>query len=83
MNASPKPDMPKRLMNSGVTTPTPSELAPEAIWQDGLEHLLASLGTTPRGLSGAEAKARLAIYGPNDAATAKRLRFWMHLVLWS
>lgn len=68
MNAAPEADMPKGPLSGGGAAPTPSELAPEAIWQEGLEHLLAILGTTPAGLSGAEANARLAIYGPTKHA---------------
>jgi len=80
MNAAPEADMPKGPLSGGAAAPTPSELAPEAIWQEGLEHLLAILGTTPAGLSGAEANARLAIYGPNDAATVKRSPLWLQFL---
>ena len=70
----------KRPLRGGATAPAPSELAPEAIWQEGLEHLLAFLGTTPTGLSGAEANARLAVYGSNDAATVKRSPLWLQFL---
>ena len=80
MNAAPEPDMLKRPLSGGAAAPAPSELAPEAIWQEGLEHLLAFLGTTPAGLSGAEANARLGVYGPNDAATVKRSPLWLQFL---
>ncbi len=67
-------------MNNAATTYAPIELAPEALWQEGLEHLLTLLGTTPAGLSAAEAKARLAVYGPNDAATVKRSPLWLQFL---
>ena len=56
------------------------EIAAEDIWRDPLERLLARLAATPAGLSAAEARARLATYGPNDAATVKRSPLWLQFL---
>ena len=56
------------------------EIAAEDIWQDRLEQLLARLAATPAGLSAAEAQARFANYGPNDAATVKRSPLWLQFL---
>jgi P-type Mg2+ transporter len=80
MNVVAKPGAPSRPMNNAETTYAPIELVPEALWQERLEHLLVLLRTTPAGLSGAEAKARLAVYGLNDAATVKRSPVWLQFL---
>ncbi|MDR3494419.1 MAG: cation-transporting P-type ATPase, partial [Ancalomicrobiaceae bacterium] len=42
-----------------------------------LDDRLARLTTTPAGLTMAEARARLATYGRNDAASEKRTPLWL------
>ena len=56
------------------------EPAAEEIWQEPLDRLLARLATTPAGLDSAAANSRLATYGPNDAATVKRLPLWLQFL---
>ncbi|HVJ55852.1 MAG TPA: magnesium-translocating P-type ATPase [Aliidongia sp.] len=55
-------------------------LAPEEIWQEPLDRLLARLATSPAGLANAEAQSRLATYGPNDPATVKRSPLWVQFL---
>jgi Mg2+-importing ATPase len=50
-----------------------------AFWQEPTEHLLARLEVTAQGLSSAEARARLAHYGANDAAETKHTPVWWQL----
>ena len=59
---------------------TAGEMGSDEIWKMPLASLLARLGTTPTGLNGAEAQSRLAIYGPNDAATVKRSPLWLQFL---
>lgn len=56
------------------------ELGAEEVWQEPAARLLARLATNPAGLSAAEARSRLAIYGPNDAATVKRSPLWLQFL---
>jgi Mg2+-importing ATPase len=60
--------------------PATGELAPEEIWQQPLDRLLARLATTPAGLGSAQVQSRLATYGPNDAATVKRSPLWLQFL---
>ena len=63
-----------------VPTKTASEIGPDELWKEPLADILASLKATSSGLSGAEAASRLAIYGPNDAATVKRSPLWLQFL---
>ncbi len=49
----------------------------EDVWQAPADKLLARLGATAAGLDAAEAQARLATWGPNNAATVKRTPLWL------
>jgi Mg2+-importing ATPase len=62
------------------TPSSPDEIGADDIWKAPLDSLLTRLGTTPSGLSGAEAKLRLTTYGPNDAATVKRSPLWLQFL---
>ncbi|MBB4200324.1 magnesium-translocating P-type ATPase [Rhodoblastus sphagnicola] len=56
------------------------QISADAVWREPAARLLARLVTTPAGLRGAEAEARLAIHGPNDAATVKRTPLWLQFL---
>ena len=56
------------------------ELGPDEIWKLPADQLLARLATTSAGLNAAEVQSRLAIYGPNDAATVKRSPLWLQFL---
>jgi Mg2+-importing ATPase len=56
------------------------EICAEDVWRQPSARLLALLKTTSAGLGAAEAAARLATYGPNDAATAKRSPLWLQFL---
>ena len=49
-------------------------------WNLPLDGLLREIGATPGGLSEAEAKRRLAIYGPNNAMVRQRRRLWRQIL---
>ncbi len=49
-------------------------------WQVPLAALLAELRTTPAGLTDAEARQRLAAYGPNDALSRRRRPLWRQVL---
>ena len=74
MNVAPEPE------KASGSAPTTGELAPEDIWKEPLDRLLARLATTQAGLSTAEVQSRLATYGPNDAATVKRSPLWLQFL---
>jgi len=57
-----------------------NELASEDVWKLPAATLLARLGATPAGLSGAEAQSRIATYGPNTAAAAKKTPLWLQFL---
>lgn len=71
------PSFPHRASASG---PAADLLCPEEIWKAPLTDLLAKLQTTLMGLSAREAQSRLAVYGSNDAATAKRSPLWLQFL---
>lgn len=50
------------------------------IWGAPAAELLARLKTDPTGLTTAEATARLRQYGPNDAATVRRVPRWLRFL---
>ena len=52
----------------------------EQVWQEPADRLLALLKTKATGLETAEVQTRLAIYGPNDAATVKRSPRWLQFL---
>ena len=60
--------------------PVSSEPETEQVWQEPADRLLILLNTKPAGLETAEVQRRLAIYGPNDAATVKRSPRWLQFV---
>src|SRR5450432_2080811 len=49
-------------------------------WKEPVDQLLVRLATTTAGLATAEAQARLATYGPNDAAVAKPSPLWLQFL---
>jgi Mg2+-importing ATPase len=49
-------------------------------WNLPLDGLLREIGATPDGLSEAEAKRRLAVYGPNNAMVRQRRRLWRQIL---
>jgi P-type Mg2+ transporter len=49
-------------------------------WKEPVDQLLVRLATTPAGLTTAEAQARLATYGPNDAAAVKPSPLWLQFL---
>jgi P-type Mg2+ transporter len=59
---------------------TKGEPEPEQVWQEPVDRLLIHLKTKPAGLETAEVRTRLAIYGPNDAATVKRSPLWLQFL---
>ena len=64
----------------GAMRPASGELGPEEIWNESADWLLIRLATTPAGLDTAEVQSRLTTYGPNDAATVKRLPLWLQFL---
>ena len=56
------------------------EISAKDIWTEPAAQLATRLETTPEGLRAAEAEARLAAYGPNDAATVKRSPLWLQFL---
>ncbi len=62
------------------TSATTGEPEAEDIWRAPLNRLLTQLATTASGLSAAQARSRLAEYGPNDASTVKRLPLWLQFL---
>ena len=65
----------------GATDAASGELGPEEIWREPIDRLLRRLATTEAGLDSTEAQSRLAIYGPNDAATVKRSPLWLQFLI--
>ena len=65
----------------GACPSATDEIAPEAIWKDPPQRLLARLVSSPEGLSATEADSRLAIFGPNDAATVRRSPLWLQFLI--
>ena len=57
-----------------------NEPAAEIVWRETAAGLLTLLETQPAGLSSAEARLRLARFGPNDAANVKRTPLWMRFL---
>ena len=57
-----------------------ADIGAEDIWKLPASRLLEQLDVTPAGLGLAAAKARLAAFGPNDAATAKRVPGWLQFL---
>ncbi len=53
------------------------ELSPDEVWTLPVDQLLVRLAASPTGLGAAEARARLTLYGPNDAATVKSTPLWL------
>jgi len=60
--------------------PATDEIGAEEIWQQPADRLLTRLATSAKGLDEAEARSRLEIFGPNDAATVKRSPLWLQFV---
>ena len=63
--------------DTGINPAAPAELEAEQIWQEPASTLLTRLRTRTGGLDSTEAQARLATFGPNDAATVKRNPLWI------
>ena len=64
----------------GGTDPATGDLGPDEIWKEPADRILRRLGTTASGLDAAEVQARLAAYGPNDAATVTRSPLWLQFL---
>ncbi len=60
--------------------PVADEIGAEEIWQEPADRLLRRLGATLAGLDAAEARARLAAFGPNNAADVKRSPLWLQFL---
>ncbi len=56
------------------------ERGPEDIWRTPVAGLLTQLAATASGLTAAEARSRLSIHGPNDAAAGKRSPLWLQFL---
>src|SRR5882724_6858623 len=56
------------------------EISPAEIWQQPATRILARLATSPAGLDDAEAQARLAIWGANDATAGRRTPLWLQFL---
>jgi Mg2+-importing ATPase len=59
-------------METLETPVTEPAAAPTAFWSSTADETLASLGTSPDGLAGTEAAARLASFGPNSVGAHRR-----------
>ena len=68
------------LRLSAKAHPGSGEPETEQVWQEPADRLLALLKTKATGLETAEVQTRLAIYGPNDAATVKRSPRWLQFL---
>ena len=64
----------------GAVNSANGELTPEDIWKEPADQLLGRLTTTRAGLDAAEAQSRLATYGLNAAAIAKRSPLWLQFL---
>jgi Mg2+-importing ATPase len=60
--------------------PAIGELAPEEIWTEPIDRLLARLATTRAGLDAAAVPSRLTRYGFNTAAAARRSPLWLQFL---
>lgn len=64
-------------LTTAVVSVEPSQ---EDVWRAPLARLLTQLATRPAGLTQGEARARLAVYGTNDASTVKRVPLWLQFL---
>jgi len=77
----------KIVDQASVALPVASEPAetgepgPEQIWREPASRLLARLETKADGLTTAEVRSRLAIYGANDAANVKSVPLWRQFLV--
>jgi Mg2+-importing ATPase len=55
-------------------------ISPTPFWNETTDALHARLGSSADGLTSEEAAARLARYGPNDAAAVKKLPAWLRFL---
>jgi len=61
--------------------PDPPDREPAPAWHTlPADAVLARLGATPAGLAGAEASRRLALHGPNEVRSARRVSPWSLLL---
>ena len=65
----------------GATDVASDELGPEEVWREPVDRLLKRLATTEAGLASTEVQSRLALYGPNDAATVRRSPLWLQFLI--
>jgi Mg2+-importing ATPase len=65
---------------SPVPKTATSEISADELWKVPLNNILARLAATSSGLSSSEATTRLAVHGPNDAATVKRSPLWLQFL---
>jgi P-type Mg2+ transporter len=70
-----------KLRRNGAAGAADGDLSTEDVWKESIDRLLGRLGATPVGLDAAEAQSRLAIYGPNDAATARHSPLWLQFLV--
>ncbi len=80
MNADHAGDGPSGPHRVSVTDAAKAEPEPEEIWREPADWLLGRLATKLSGLDAAEVGSRLAAYGPNDAASSKRVPLWLQFV---
>ena len=61
--------------------PESGEPAPEQLWREPVGRLLERLNTKIEGLTTAEFRSRLAIYGPNNASDVKASPLWRQFLV--
>ena len=61
--------------------PESGEPAPEQLWREPVGRLLERLKTKIEGLTTAEFRSRLAIYGPNNASDVKASPLWRQFLV--
>jgi len=64
----------------GEMNPAIEEIGADEIWKQPVDRLLSRLATTAAGLDAIEVRSRRKRFGPNDAASVKRLPLWLQFV---
>jgi Mg2+-importing ATPase len=80
MNVAPDPKEASGPARGGRLGSEKVNLSAEDVWREPVGQLLGRLRTTLKGLEAADAKSRIATYGPNDAATVKRTPLWLQFL---
>src|ERR1051326_6428708 len=65
---------------SAAASSATGEPSTEDVWRTPLDRLLARLATKPAGLTEADARPRLAAFGPNDASKANGSPLWLRFL---